>query len=215
MERVELAFQQRLIPQSKLYRNIVKPAGCEAAIEMPQSWNDHSDDRDLDVGARLIENEEVEARLLGETHADAHLFVRSETAELRAEVQRSRAIVVAWRQERMVLQPEWSGAVKGRFVRLSASHETDGEELVQLRQRAQGGDSRVEVGAGPELDIFLPVIDPVRHRDECWNPEIAGDVEHPKPTSDFGKLHLQIAEVGIVELAEIHLRPLQSVVPPD
>ena len=47
------------------------------------------------------------------------------------------------------------------------------------------------------------------------NPEIAGDVEHPKPASGFGKLDLQIADVGIVELAEVQFRPLQSIVPPD
>ena len=50
---------------------------------------------------------------------------------------------------------------------------------------------------------------------EARNPEIAGDVEHPKPASGLGKLGLQIADVGIVELAEIHFRPLQSIVPPD
>ena len=63
---IELVFRQRPVSQSELDRNIVKPAGREAAIEMPQSRNDHSDDRDLDVGARLIEDEEVEALALGE-----------------------------------------------------------------------------------------------------------------------------------------------------
>jgi hypothetical protein len=46
----KFAFRQRPIQQSELYRNIVKPARSEAAIEMPQSRNDHSDDVDLNVG---------------------------------------------------------------------------------------------------------------------------------------------------------------------
>ena len=61
MKRVELVFRQRPVPQSELDRDIIKPARREAAIEMPQSRNDHPDDRDLDVGARLVENEEIEA----------------------------------------------------------------------------------------------------------------------------------------------------------
>jgi hypothetical protein len=74
VKRIELVFQQRLVSQSELYRDIVKPARREAAIEMPQSRNDHSDDRDIDVGARLIEDEEIEALSLGEAHARHHLL---------------------------------------------------------------------------------------------------------------------------------------------
>ena len=115
----------------------------------------------------------------------------------------------------MVLQAQWRGAVEARFLSGPAAHETDGQKLVQLGQRAQHGNSRIEVRAGTELDIFLPVFHPVRYRHKARNPEIAGDVEHPKPASGFGKLGLQIADVGIVELAEVHFRPLQSIVPPD
>ena len=115
----------------------------------------------------------------------------------------------------MVLQAQWSGAVEARFLSGPASHETDGQELVQLGQRAQQGDAAIKVRAGPELDIFLRVLHPVRYRHKARNPEIAGDVEHPKPASGFGKLGLQIADVGIVELAEVHFRSLQSIVPPD
>ncbi len=61
MNRIELVFRQRPVPQSELDRNVVKPAGREAAIEMPQSRNDHAYDRDLDIGTRLIEDEEIEA----------------------------------------------------------------------------------------------------------------------------------------------------------
>ena len=61
MRRIELVFRQRPVAQSELDGNVVKSAGREAAIEMPQSRNDHADDRHLDVRARLIENEEIEA----------------------------------------------------------------------------------------------------------------------------------------------------------
>ena len=96
-----------------------------------------------------------------------------------------------------------------------AAHETDGQKLIELGHRAQRGDARIEVRAGTELDEFLRVFHPVRDRHEARNPEIAGDVEHPKAASGFGKLDFQIADVGIVELAEVHFRPLQSIVPPD
>src|SRR6202023_2883466 len=68
VNRIELVFLERPVTQSGLYRHIVKPAEREAAIEMPQSRNDNSDDRALDVWTRLIENEEVEACLLGKAH---------------------------------------------------------------------------------------------------------------------------------------------------
>ena len=92
------------------------------------------------------------------------------------------------------------------FSPVAAAHEADGQELVQLgdaRSKAMRG---IEMRAGSELDIFLPVVHPVRHRHEARNPEIAGDVEHPKPASGFGKLGLQITDVGIVELVEVHFR---------
>ena len=53
---------------------------------MPQSRNDHSEDRHLDVGARLIEDEEIEARLLRKGDAGRHLLARVEMPKLRAEL---------------------------------------------------------------------------------------------------------------------------------
>src|ERR1700732_1058885 len=129
VNRIELVFLERPVAQSELYRNIVKPARRETAIEMPQSRNDHSDDRDLDVGARLIEDEEVEARLLGEAHACRHLLARVEMAELRGDVRLDQRIS-AWRQVGMVPQAQWSGAVKARFLPGPAAHQTQGQELV-------------------------------------------------------------------------------------
>ena len=95
MKWIELVFRQRPVAQSELYWNLVKAAGCEAAIEMPQSRNDHSNHRHLDIGARLIEDEKVEARSLSETHTSAHLLARVETAELGVEAELKRGIV-AW-----------------------------------------------------------------------------------------------------------------------
>ena len=69
VNRIELVFLDRPVTPSELHRHIVKPAGREAAIEMPQSGNDHSDDRNLDVRPRLIEDEEIEARLLRQRDA--------------------------------------------------------------------------------------------------------------------------------------------------
>ena len=65
MKWIKLFFQQRSVPQSKLYRNIVKAARCKAAIKMPHPRNDHPDDWYIDVGTCLIENEKVEPLLLG------------------------------------------------------------------------------------------------------------------------------------------------------
>src|SRR5215469_3649351 len=100
---IELVFRQRSISQSKLYRDIIKPAGREATIEMPQSWNDHSDDWDVYIGPRLIEDEEVKTLSFGKMHASGHLLACVETAERRAEGWLDRWMV-AWGQKGMVLQ---------------------------------------------------------------------------------------------------------------
>ena len=84
MNRIELAFRRRPVAPSELDRNIIKPARREAAIEMPHPRNDHARDRDADVGARLIENEEVEACSPDSLHAGRHLLARVETAERRS-----------------------------------------------------------------------------------------------------------------------------------
>ena len=80
----------------------------------------------------------------------------------------------------------------------AAAHQSDRQELIELGERTQQGNARIEMRAGTELDIF-PSSHPVRHRHEARNPEVAGDVEHPEPASGFGKLRLQVADVGIVE----------------
>src|SRR6516162_452082 len=140
VKRIELAFRQRSVLPSELDRHIVKPARCEAAIEMPQSRNDHSGDRDPDVGARLIEHKEVEARALGEVHARSHLLACVETAELRANV-RPDGRSATRRQIGMVLQSKWRrGDTTVQFltrrIRAPGAHEADGKKFVELGHRA-------------------------------------------------------------------------------
>src|SRR5258706_15429254 len=178
-KRSEFVFQKRPISQSEFHRNIVKSARCETAIEMPQSRNDHSDDRDLDVGPRLIEDEEIEARAPGNIDAGVDVLARVvERTDLGAGARLDRRIAT-WRQKGMVAQAQWGGAVEARFLAGSASHEANRKELVQLRQRTQHGNARIEVRARTELDIFLSVLHPVQYRHISRNAEIAGDVEHP------------------------------------
>src|SRR5262245_24375780 len=100
VKRVELIFRQRPVSPSKLDRNIVKATGTEAAVEMTQSRNDHSDDRDLDIRARLIEDKEIETRGPGaetmERRPDSMLgLTPSGTAVVRPE--RAWFAVSAWK----------------------------------------------------------------------------------------------------------------------
>src|ERR1700692_5073865 len=92
MQRIELVFRDRRIAQSELDRHVVKPARCEAAIEMPQARNDHADHRRLDVGPRLVEHEEIETGALDDVDASKRLLARVETAELRVEARPDRRV---------------------------------------------------------------------------------------------------------------------------
>ena len=142
---------------------------------MAQSWNNHSDDRNLDVGAGLIEDEEIEPLSFREMHAGARLLARVETPELRTKV-RSDASSAARRQIGMVLQPKWRDAVVLPFVArwplIPRTHEADGEKLIELGHRAQHRNPRIEMRAGAEVDKFLPVFGPVRDGDKARDPEI-------------------------------------------
>src|SRR5262245_13216001 len=86
MKWIELSFRQRSVAQSKFYRNVVKPARCEAAIKMPHPRNDHPDNRDINVGACLIEDEKIEGLLRRQTDVGSHLLARAEPACIRAKV---------------------------------------------------------------------------------------------------------------------------------
>jgi len=142
--------------QSEFHRNIVKSARSEAAIEMPQSRNDHSDDRNLDVGPRLIEDEEVEARARGDVDAGVDMLARvcrEGRTSSRSPAWNLR--MVTRRQKGIVLQPQWSGAVEARFLAGSASHEADRQELVQFGQCAQQRNALIEVRARNRTRYFL------------------------------------------------------------
>ena len=86
MKWIKLSFQQRSVPQSKPYRNIVKAARCEAAIKMPHPRNDHPDDRYVDVGTCLIENEKVEPLLSCELHTGEYLLALIQRGKAYTEV---------------------------------------------------------------------------------------------------------------------------------
>src|SRR5215510_6999834 len=124
MKWIELFFQQRSVPQSKLYRNVVKAARCKAAIKMPHPRNYHPDDRYIDVGTCLVENEKVEPLLLGQTDAGSHLLARAKGADLRAKVRLDRRFV-AWRQKGMVAQTQRGRPIKARFFSSPPSHEAN------------------------------------------------------------------------------------------
>ena len=92
---------------------------------------------------------------------------------------------------------------------VAAAHEPDGQKLIDLGQRPQRCDARIEMRTGAELDMLRASFHPVGHRDEARNAEIAGDVEQPEPAPGLGKLSFQVANIGIVELGEIDLGPLK------
>ncbi len=70
-----------VIAPSEFDRHVIKPARREAAIEMPHPRNDHAHHRHFDVGPRLIEHEEIEARSFYEIDAGHHLLARIEAAK--------------------------------------------------------------------------------------------------------------------------------------
>ncbi len=211
---VEFVFLERLFEPSKLDRNIVKTAGPEAPIEMPQSRNDDPHDRRLDIGPRLIENEEIEALPLGDRDAGGDLLIRIQAAELGIELG-FQHFAFARQQEGMIRQPQWRHTIEAPLQSGSVRHEFDGHKLIQFCQRSQHGDARIEMRAGAEFNIFVPVLLPMRYRDKARNAKIAGYVKHPETLAAFGQLNLQIPDVGIVEPVKIDCRPFQAVIPPD
>src|ERR1700747_1951685 len=110
MKRIEVAFRDRRIAQSEFYRHVVKPAGPETAIEMPQARNDDADHRRLDVGPGLIEHEEIEAGALGDVDAGQRLLAGIEAAEFHVEGRLDRRFAVR-DQVGVLLEAKWAGAV--------------------------------------------------------------------------------------------------------
>jgi len=106
------------------------------------------------------------------------------------------------------------GAVEARFLARAASHQTDRQEWFSSVSARSQGNAAVEVRAGTELDIFLAVLHPVQDRDIGGTPRslVTSSTQSRRPLS--ASWLLQIANIGVVELAEVDLRPSQTIVPP-
>jgi hypothetical protein len=83
MKGIELGLPQPPLAPPEIDRHVVKSARCETTIEMPQSRNDHPDDRNFDVWAGLVEDEEIEPMTLDELYASQHLLASIEAREFR------------------------------------------------------------------------------------------------------------------------------------
>src|SRR5437868_4001429 len=161
----EFAFRQWSIEQTELYRNVIKSARPETAVEVPQAGDDHPRDRDLDVRSGLIEHEEIVARPPGDLDAGIDLIARVvERHIIDAELRHNRRVACR-DQERIILQAQRGDPVEARLVAASTAHQADRQELAQLGQRAQQGYAAVEMRAGTKLDILLAIFHPVHDRD--------------------------------------------------
>src|SRR5580704_14019915 len=127
MERIELGFPQRPFTQLKLERRVVEPARGEAAMERPQSRDDHPYDRSLDVRASLVEDEDIKPMPLCELDARQYLLAPVEAREFRrppapgSPAARPQIGMLAQRQR---IDPGAAGLVGGR-----APHPVDGQKL--------------------------------------------------------------------------------------
>ena len=180
---------------------------------MPHSRDNHPDNRGADVGTSLIEREEVEARFLGNLHAGVHLLARVDKGRLSKSEAGWTFRSFVRRQEGIVLQATERcrrGSICSPSPPISPmdrSRRTRSAHAARRCARRNARQSRIR---------YFPAESFTRwYHHEASNPEVACDVKHPKPAPGYQQLGLQIADVGIVELAEVHLRPLQAIVPPD
>src|SRR5258708_38049324 len=74
MQRIEFLFGQRTMAPPELDRDIVKPARREAAVKIPQAWNDNPDHRHLDTGTRLIDAQQIPPHAPGHMNSPTHLL---------------------------------------------------------------------------------------------------------------------------------------------
>ena len=79
---IEIGLPHRPLAQTERDGRVVETTGPEATIEMPQSRNDHPDDRHVNVRARLIEDEEIMSSPRGELDAGQHLVAAVELREI-------------------------------------------------------------------------------------------------------------------------------------
>src|SRR5436853_6607527 len=124
----EFAFRQRSIEQSKLYRNVIKPARPETAVEMPQARNDHPRHWDLDVRSGLVEHEEIITRPSGNLDAGIDLIARVVERDIDAEFRHNNRLARR-DQEWIIFQTQGREAVEARLVAASAAHQTNRQEL--------------------------------------------------------------------------------------
>ena len=208
--RVEFVFLERPFEPSELYRNIVKPAGRETAIEMPQSRNDHSDDRHLDVGARLIEDEEIEAlpaRQCARRRSPARAYQDGRTSESNSTstAGSSPGNRKGWSASRNGVVRRGSLAFWRR--RATASIDMNWFSSVSVRNMAMRA-SKCE--PEPNSIYSLPVLlSSALSRRKLGMPRSLVMSSTQRRFPRFGQLNLQIAHVGIVELVKIHCRALQ------
>src|SRR5665213_457547 len=107
-KRRQFGFRQRPVAQSEFYLNVVKPARTEAAVEMPQSRNDHSHNGNLDVGPGLVEDQKIETGAPRNIDAGEHLVAGIvERREGRA----GSGFDAVGRQKRMFLEMQWRDSV--------------------------------------------------------------------------------------------------------
>src|SRR5580704_7542003 len=173
MQRIELALRHSLIKPPELDGYVVEPARRESPIEMPQPRHDDAGDRRADIGPRLIEGEKVEPFALGQVHTSHHLFACVEKAEFRIEID-LRGRTAVRQQVGMIRQPPWAGAVLAERALVAHTHEPDRQKLIELGERPQQRDPRIEMRAGSELDEILSVLRRMGHGDKTWNAEIVG-----------------------------------------
>src|SRR3954467_8641132 len=114
---IELALRRWPVAPSKFHRNIVEPAPREATIEVAHPRNDHARDRNANVGACLVEHEEVEASPPPGLDTGHHLLARIQIAESRGRRCNRRS---HRRQIGMVLQAEGRGAVEAFLLSVAA-----------------------------------------------------------------------------------------------
>ena len=97
----------------------------------------------------------------------------------------------------------------------TAFHPIDGERPIELCDRSQRCNARVEVCAAAEFDAFHFAFLPVRDGDGDRNAKIARHVEHQQAASLRCELRPQILDVVVAKFVEVDLGAVQAVVPPD
>src|SRR5437868_14553181 len=127
-ERREFAFRQGSIEQPKFYRNVVKPARPETAVEVPQAGDDHPRHRDFDVRSGLIEHEEIITRPAGNLDAGIDLIARVVERDMDDKFRRN-GRTVRGDEERIILQAHRGDALEAELVDASTDPQDTAQDL--------------------------------------------------------------------------------------